>query len=81
MYQALTQLSDSLYTYRPSSDSSTFLEPVAHKAYTTKARRRDILQAAGEASSEANKLAASNQEALRELQCMLNSTLGKLQTW
>ena len=64
--QVLPQLSESLYTHRPSSDTSTFLEFFAHKTYTTKARRSDILQATGEASSEANQLAASSQETERE---------------
>lgn len=54
--------------YLSSPGSSSTRGPLAHKTYTTKASRRDILQAAGEASSEANQPTDSGQDTVRESQ-------------
>lgn len=54
--------------YLSSPGSSGARGPSAHKTYTMNARRRDILQAAGEASSEANQPTDSSQDTVRESQ-------------
>jgi len=54
--------------YRSSSGRSGIRERAGHKTCTTKARRSDILHAAGEASSEANQPVASSQDATRKSQ-------------
>jgi len=73
--ESLAQFNGAEHPYRASSGSSGILDPVVHKTHTTKARRRDILQAAGEASSEANQVAASNQDTVCESQKILNCFL------
>jgi len=69
------QFNESKHRYRASSGNSGVRDLVAHKTYTTKARRRDILQAAGEASSEANQAVASNQDTVHESQKAPNFSL------
>ena len=69
------QFDEPKHRYRASSGSLGVRDLVAHKTYTTKSRRRDILQAAGEASSEANQVVVSNQDTVRESQKVRNLSL------
>lgn len=58
--------------HRSSSGKSAIRDPVADRTYTTKARRSDILQAAGEAPSEANQPTASSQDTVRKFHKVAN---------
>lgn len=69
---SLSEFNGAKHLYRVSSGSSEIRDPVAHRTYTMKVRRRDILQAAGEASSEVNQVITSNQDTVRESQEMSN---------
>jgi hypothetical protein len=73
--ESLAQFNEARRPYRASSGSSGIRDAVAHKTYTTKARRRDILQAAGETSSEANQPTVSSQDTACESQKVLNRPL------
>lgn len=77
----LAQFKSAERSYRSSSGRSGIRDPVAHKTYTTKARRRDILLAAGEESSEANQVAASNQDTMCGSHKVPNYPLSGLRTW